>query len=253
MRLPTKTAVTDDLRRPPDGPPDDLVDRGPVETLAPSRTAIVLVGIAAMAVAVLAGIGALSLDGGRVLDDDEELLEAGRHELAVGPVVLATDLPGDWVARTRCPRWVQLSDADDDATTLHAVWLDAVPLPSDAPRVELVPPPPDLPTWWRDQLDLEVTPLGSAALDGRPVERFALDATPQARRRDGLFACGEVGGLAATGMLGPAARFDQQVAVVDVDGTPLLLVAAAYTGGDPDRAAEALGAVLESGALATGG
>lgn len=242
--------MTDDHRRPADGPPDDLVDRGPVETLAPSRTAIVLVAVVALAVAVLAGVGAVTVGGGRVLDDDERLLEGGRHHLDVGPATLAADLPGDWVARDRCPRWLQLADAGDDATTLHIVWLDAVPLPSDAERVELVAPPPDLATWWEQQLDLAVTPIGRGSLDGRTVVRYDLDATEEARRPDGLVACGERGGLAATGMRGPAARFDQQVAVVDLEGdVPLLLVAAAYAGGDLDRAVAAMQSVLDTGRL----
>lgn len=244
-----KTAVTDDARPEPPDEPADLVDRGPVETLAPSRTAIALVAVAGIALAVLAGLGALNVEGGRPLDDEEELLEDGRHELVAGPVTLEAELPGDWVARQRCPRWLQLSDAENDSSTLHVVWLDAVPLPSDAPRVELVPTPGDMPTWWREQLDLRVTSRGGATLDGRPVERYDLDATEDSRRRDGLVACGEVGGLAATGMFGPAARFDQQVALVDVDGAPLMLVAAAYTGGDPDRVDDALETVLETGTL----
>ncbi len=228
--------------------PVDLVDRGPVETLAPSRTAIVLVAVAGLAVAVLAGVGALNVEG-RVLDDDEQLFEAGRHELTVGPVTVDAELPGDWVARQRCDRWLQLSDAEDDSTTLHVVWLDAVPLPSDAPAVDLVPAPDDMAAWWRDELDLQVTPSGTTALDGHPVHRYELDATPESRRRDGLVACGKVGGPAATGMFGPAARFDQQVALVDVDGTSLMLVGAAFTGGDPDRAAQGLDRVLETGTL----
>ena len=243
--------MTDAPRRPDDESPPDLVDRGPVETLAPSRTAIVLVAVAGLAIAILAGVGALNVEGGRSLGDDEQLLAAGQHDLVVGPVTLTADLPGDWVARDRCPRWLQLSDADDDATTLHLIWLDAVPLPSDAPDVELVATPEDVPAWWREQLDLQVLPLGEDSLDGRPVERYDLVATEQSRRRDGLVACGEVGTPAGTGMFGPAARFDQQVALVDVPGSdvPLLLVAAAYSGGDPDRAGEALEAVLDSGRL----
>lgn len=228
--------------------PDDLVDRGPVETLAPSRIAMVLVALVGLAVAVLAGLGAIGGDGPS-LDDDEELLAQGRHELTAGPVTLQADLPGDWVARRRCPRWLQLAAAGDDASTLHLVWLDAVPLPSDAPSVELVPTPDDVPTWWREQLDLQVRALPPATLDGREVQRYDLEETPDSRRRDGLVACGEVGGPAATGMFGPTARFDQQVALVDVGGTPLLLVAAAYTGGDPERVGEALGTVLETGTL----
>lgn len=242
--------MTDDPRSPEQREPVDLVDRGPAETLAPSRTAIVLVAMAGLAVAVLAGLGALDVEG-RTLADDEQLLEAGRHELVVGPVLLEAELRGgDWIARARCPRWLQLSDAHNDSSTLHLVWLDAVPLPSTAPTVELVPTPPDMPTWWREQLDLQVTPLGETVLDGRAVQRYDLDATDASRRRDGLVACGDVGGLAATGMFGPAARFDQQVALVDVDGTPLLLVAAAYTGGDPQHVGRALEGVLATGRLA---
>lgn len=230
--------------------PVDLVDRGPVETLAPSRTAIVLVAVVGLAVAVLAGVGALNVESSN-LGEDEALVEEGRHTIDVGPVSLTADIgPGDWVERERCDRWVQLSASGDDATTLHAVWLDAVPLPSTADRVELVPTPDDVPAWWRQQLDLEVTPRPDAGpVDGRPVERYDLDATEQSRRRDGLVACGEVGGLAATGMFGPAARFDQQVALIDVDGTPLLLVAAAYIGGDPDLADQALDRVLDTATL----
>lgn len=239
-----------DTPQPPHDEPPELVDRGPAETLAPSRTAIVLVALVGIAVSVLAGVGALNVEGSS-LDEDEELLSAGRHTLTAGPVTLEADLPGDWVARERCPRWLQLSDAEDDASTLHLVWLDTVPLPSDAPTVELVETPEDLPAWWREQLDLQVTPLPAGELDGRPVERYRLDATEASRRRDGLFACGEQGGLAATGMFGPAARFDQQVALVDVDGTPLLLVAAAYVGGDADRVGDALATVLETGHLTT--
>lgn len=240
-----------DPRDPDPGPPADLVDRGPVETLAPSRTAMVLVGLVGLVVAVLVGLGALDVEGdGRVLDEDETLLTAGEHTLEAGPATLTAELPGDWVARERCPRWLQLSDADSDATTLHVVWLDAVPLPSDAERVELVTTPPDLPAWWREELDLQVTPAGEATLDGHAVQRFDLDTTEDARRRDGLVACGDVGGLAATGMFGPAARFDQQVAVIDLDGdVPLLLVAAAYVGGDLERAVDGLDAVLESGVV----
>ena len=236
---------------PRDGPPPDLVDRGPVETLAPSRTAIVLVALVGLTVAVLVGVGALDVEGGRSLDDDERLLESGRHELTVGPMTVSTELPGAWVARERCERWLQLSDADSDATTLHLVWLDAVPLPADAPAVDLVATPDDVPTWWREQLDLRVTPLEGATLDGEPVERYDLDETDASRRRDGLVACGQLGGPAATGMFGPAARFDQQVALVDVAGTdtPLLLVAAAYVGGDIDRAVAALETVLRTGSL----
>lgn len=246
----TDPAEPDPRDDPAHGPPPDLVDRGPVETLAPSRTAMVLVGLVGLAVAVLVGVGALDVEGdGRILDEDEALLTAGEHTLTAGPVAVTAELPGDWVARQRCPRWLQLSDAASDATTLHVVWLDAVPLPSDADRVELVPTPPDLPTWWREELDLAVTPVGEeATLDGRPVQRLDLDATEDARRRDGLVACGDVGGLAATGMFGPAARFEQQVAVVGLDGdVPMLLVAAAYVGGDLDRAVEGLEAVLETG------
>ena len=241
-----------DDRRPAEGAPSEppeLVDRGPVETLAPSRTAIVLVGLVGLVVAVLAGVGALNVQGGRTLDDDERLLEAGRHALEAGPVTVSAELPGEWVARQRCPRWLQLSDAEDDATTLHVVWLDSVPRPSDAPEVDLVATPDDVPAWWREQLDLRVDPVGTGRLDGHPVARYALDDTATSRRRDGLLACGQVGGPAATGMFGPAARFDQQVALVDLEGTdvPLLLVAAAYTGGDLDRAVEGLEAVLETG------
>lgn len=230
--------------------PVDLVDRGPVETLAPSRITIALVAAAGLVVAVLAGVGALNMDSS-TLDDDERLLQEGRHEITAGPVTLSTDLPGDWVAQQRCDRWTQLSDASDDATTLHVVWLDAVPLPSDAPEVDLVPTPDDVVAWWQDELDLRVTPLGQAAVDGRTFQRYDLGETSESRRRDGLVACGDVGGPAATGMFGPAARFDQQVALADVDGTPLLLVAAAYTGGDPERAGQALDVVLESGALSS--
>lgn len=241
--------MTDDTTDRPDGPPEDLVDRGPVETLAPSRTAIVLVAIVGLAVAVLAGVGALNVEGGRSLDDDETLLEAGRHELEVGPLVVDAELPGDWVSRERCPRWLQLSDAANDSTTVHLVWLDAVPLPSDAPSVDLVDTPDDVPAWWRDELDLDVQPLGEVSLDGRTGQRYDLEATEDSRRRDGLVACGQLGGPAATGMFGPAARFDQQVALVDVDGTPLLLVAGAYAGGDIDRATAGLDAILDTGQL----
>lgn len=244
--------MTDDPRPSDRETPPDLVERGPVETLAPSRTALVLVGLAALVVVALVAIGSLNAGGSRILDDDETLLEPGRHELTAGPVVLDAQLPGEWIARERCPGWLQLSDAASDSTTLHVVWLDAVPLPSDAERVELVPPPPDLPTWWREQLDLAVTPAGEARLDGYPVTRHDLAATERSRRRDGLVACGEVGGLAAIGLLGPAARFEQQVAVVELDGdVPLLLIAAAYTGGDLDRALEGLEAILDTGRLRT--
>lgn len=229
---------------------DDLVDRGPVETLAPSRTALVLVGVAGLALAVLAGLGVVNASGGANLDESEELLREGAHELVAGPVRVTTPLPGVWVRRERCDRWTQVSDAGDDATTLHAVWLDAVPQPSTAEEVQLVDPPADLAAWWREELNLRVTPVATTELDGRPVEVYDLDATADARRRDGLFACGDLGEPAGVGMFGPAARFDQRVAVVDVDGTPLLLVAAAFSGGDIDRAVQALETVLSDGALA---
>lgn len=228
---------------------DDLVDRGPVETLAPSRTALVLVGVAGLVLAVLAGLGIINASGGADLDESEELLREGPHELAAGPVRLTTPLPGEWVRRERCDRWTQVSDAADDATTLHVVWLDAVPQPSTVEDIHLVDPPADLPAWWRDELDLRVTSVGSATLDGRPAQVYDLDTTADARRRDGLFACGDLGGPAGVGMFGPAARFDQRVAVVEVDGARLLLVAAAFTGGDIDRAVQALETVLSEGAL----
>ena len=156
--------MTDAPRRPDDESPPDLVDRGPVETLAPSRTAIVLVAVAGLAIAILAGVGALNVEGGRSLGDDEQLLEAGQHDLVAGPVTLSADLPGDWVARDRCPRWLQLSDAADDATTLHLIWLDAVPLPSDAPDVELVATPEDVPAL----VARAARPAGAAAGGGHP-------------------------------------------------------------------------------------
>lgn len=232
---------------------DDLVDRGPVDTLAPSRTAMVLVGAAGVVLAVLAGMGVINASGGPGLDESEELLGDGTHELSAGPVTLATSLPGEWVQRPRCDRWTQLSDVDDDATTLHVVWLDAVPEPSTVDDVDLVATPPDLPSWWRDRLGLQVTPVGTSQLDGRTARLYDLDETDDARRRDGLFACGELGGPAGVGMFGPAARFEQRVAVVDVDGTPLLLVAAAFTGGDLPRAVQALEEVLASGSLERAG
>lgn len=228
---------------------DDLVDRGPVETLAPSRTAMVLVGAAGVLLAVLAGMGVISASGGADLDEGEELLPAGEHQLEAGPVTLTSELTKDWVRRDRCDRWVQLSDASDDATTLHVVWLDAVPEPSTAEEVRLVEPPADLVSWWRDRLDLRVTPVGQASLDGRSVQQYALAETPEARRRDGLFACGELGGPAGVGMFGPAARFDQQVAVVEVGTTRLLVVAAAFSGGDLDRAVQGLGEILDAESL----
>lgn len=240
--------------QPPAGGPDatgrdDLVDRGPVDTLAPSRTAMVLVGAAGVVLAVLAGMGVINASGGADLDESEELLEEGPHALRAGPVELTTSLPGEWVRRPRCDRWTQLADADDDATTLHVVWLDAVPEPSTVEDVRLLDTPPNLPAWWRDELALQVSPVGTAGLDGRPTRLYDLDETADARRRDGLFACGELGGPAGVGMFGPAARFDQRVAVVDVDGTPLLLVAAAFTGGDLPRAVQALEEVLANGTL----
>lgn len=231
------------------GERDDLVERGPVETLAPSRTAMVLVGAAGVLLALLAGMGVINASGGADLDEGEQLLQAGSHVLQVGPVRLTTELTSDWVRRERCDRWVQLSDASDDATTLHVVWLDAVPEPSTAEEVRLVDPPADIASWWRAQLNLRVTPVEQASLDGRPVQRYALDETPDARRRDGLFACGEVGGPAGVGMFGPAARFDQRVAVVEVAGQRLLLVAAAFSGGDLDHAVQGLEDVLDTGSL----
>lgn len=239
----------------PEGPSDatergDLVDRGPVETLAPSRTAMVLVGAAGLLLAVLAGLGVINASGGADLDEGEELLPAGEHQLQAGPVALTAELTEDWVRRERCDRWVQLADASDDATTLHVVWLDAVPEPSTAEEVQLVEPPADLAAWWRDQLALQVTPVGQGSLDGHPVQRYALDETSDARRRDGLFACGERGGPAGVGMFGPAARFDQRVAVVEVDGSRLLVVAAAFIGGDLDHAVQGLEEVLATGSLA---
>ena len=228
---------------------DDLVDRGPVETLAPSRTALVLVGAAGVLLTVLAGLGVINASSGAELDESEDLLRDGSHQLAAGPARVTTPLPGEWVRRERCERWTQVSDAEDDATTLHVVWLDAVPQPSTAEDVQLVEPPADLVAWWREQLDLEVAPVGTTDLDGRSARVYDLDATADARRRDGLFACGDVGGPAGVGMFGPAARFDQRVAVVDVDGTRLLLVAAAFTGGDIDRSVQALETVLSDGDL----
>lgn len=226
----------------------ELVDRGPAETLAPSRTALVSVGLVAVVIAVLAGLGVVNLSG-RQLGEGEELLEEGRHALTAGPVTLEADLPGDWIARQRCDRWVQLNDAADDATTLHVVWLDAVPEPSTADPVTMVETPDDLVGWWREDLDLEVTELPDDELDGRVAHRHALDATQDARRRDGLVACGDIGEPAGVGMFGPAGRFDQQVAVVDVDGTPLMLVAAAFVGGDAERVGQALEEVLATGTL----
>lgn len=230
---------------------DDLVDRGPVETLAPSRSALVLVGAAGLALAVLAGLGVVNASGGTDLDESEELLRDGPHRVQAGPVEVTTPLPGAWIRRERCDRWVQLNDAGDDATTLHLVWLDAVPQPSTVTDVQLVATPPDLLAWWRDRLQLRVTHVETTDLDGHPARVYDLDATADARRRDGLFACGDAGGPAGVGMFGPAARFDQRVAVVDVDGTPLLVVAAAFTGGDIDRAVQALETVLSEGTLAT--
>lgn len=229
---------------------DDLVDRGPVETLAPSRTAMVLVGAAGLVLAVLAGLGIVNASGGADLDESEELLRDGEHELVAGPARVTTPLPGEWVRRQRCDRWTQVSTAADDATTVHVVWLDAVPEPSTVDDVQLVAPPADLAAWWRDELDLRVTPVETTTLDGRPVEVYDLDATADARRRDGLFACGDLGGPAGVGMFGSAARFDQRVAVVDADGTRLLVVAAAFTGGDIDEAVQGLEAVLSDGTLA---
>lgn len=233
-------------------PREPLVPRGPVETLAPSRTAIVLVALVGLVVAVLVGVGALTLETSTLGEGERRLVE-GRHELVAGPVTLTAALPGDWVARTRCPRWLQLSSADGDANTLHVVWLDAVPAASGAEDVVLVDAPDDLPTWWRDDLGLRLTALGEGHLDGHAFERWRLDATKASRRSDALVACGDVGGPAATGMFGPAARFDQQVALVNVDGTILMLVAAAYSGGDPAIAGDALESVLSTGTLEVAG
>jgi hypothetical protein len=139
------------------------------------------------------------------------------------------------VQRERCPRWVQLTVLDDHATSVHLAWLDAVPLPSTATSVQLVEPPPDLAAWWRDQLRLRVEGLATPSMGGLPTVRVALQATPDSQRQDGLVACGTLGGPAATGLRGPAAGWQQEVTVVDVDGTALLVIASAWTGGDMDR------------------
>lgn len=243
----TLAAMPRDPSPTPSSPPD-LVERGPVETLAPSRTALVLVGVVGVTLAILAGLGIMNVSGSN-LGDGEERLEPGTHVFTVGPVTLEATLEVPVIRRERCPRWTQLTDAEDDSTTAHLLWLDAVPLPSTAADVVLVEPPPDIVAWWRDELDLRVTGLPGAELDGRMVARYELGATASSRRKDGLVACGELDGVAATGLLGPAASFRQEVAVIDVEGIPLVLVAAAWSSGDLDRARDLVDSLVRTGRL----
>lgn len=213
-----------------------LVERGPVETLAPSRTALIVVGASVILLGVLAGLGVVRTAPELTLGSGEVLLEPGRQTFTVGGATIQADLhDATWVQRERCPRWVQLNVLDDHATSVHLVWMDAVPEASTAASVRLVQPPADLTTWWRDQLQLRVDALDTRSMDGLPTTRVGLHATPSARVEDGLVACGDPGGPAATGLRGPAAGWQQEVTIVDVDGTALLVIAAAWTGGDLER------------------
>lgn len=207
-----------------------------METLAPSRTALVLVGALVILLGILAGVGVLRTAPELTLGTGETLLEPGPQAFAVGDVILVADLDDRaWVRRNRCPRWVQLTVLDDHATSVHLIWLEAIPEPSTADPVRLVDPPADLPGWWRDQLQLRVDDLNTPSVAGLPTTRVGLDTTTESRREDGLVACGTLGGPAATGLRGPGAGWRQEVTIIDVDGTALLIVAAAWTGGDLDR------------------
>lgn len=227
-----------------------LVERGPVETLAPSRTALVLVGASVILLGVLAGVGVLRTAPEQTLGTGETLVEQGPQTFTVGDAVIQADLHDQpWVVRERCPRWMQLNVLDDHATSVHLVWVDAVPQPATAGSVRLVEPPSDLAAWWRDQLHLRVEELTTSPMGGLPTSRVALHATPASRVEDGLTACGTLGGPAATGLRGPAAGWQQEVTLVDVDGTALLVIAAAWTGGDLERSRAVVDDLVATGEI----
>lgn len=234
----------------PSSPAHEPADEGPS---GPSRTGIVVTIALALTIVV---VTALSLQGagGRGLDEDEELLAAGVHTLEFGSATLTGELVGEWVARPRCDRWLQLNDAANDANTIHVAHLDAVPSRGDGTdRVDIVmeAPPEDVVAWLADRSIL-MEDATTFEVDGRPAVAGRLVAGEGVVANDAIVACGELDGIAGTGMLGPQAGFDQYMAVIETDGAPVVVVGAAWVGGDIDVAATAVDTLLDGAELDIG-
>jgi hypothetical protein len=69
-----------------------LVDRGPVDTLAPSRTALVLVGASVILLGILAGVGVLRTAPEVTLGTGEAMVNPGVHAFAVGDVIIEAEV-----------------------------------------------------------------------------------------------------------------------------------------------------------------
>ncbi len=220
----------------------------------PSRTGVIVTIAIALTIVV---ITALSLRdaGGRSLDDEEDFLDAGQHALEFGDVTLTGELTGDWIARPRCDRWVQLNDATNDANTIHLVHLDAVPSRGDGTdQVDIVmeETPTDVVAWLA-QRSILLEDTTSLEVDGHPATAGHLVAGDGIVANDAIMACGDLPGVAGTGMLGPQAGFDQYLVVIETPGVPVLVIGAAWVGGDIEASGAAVRALLDGASLDVAG
>lgn len=216
----------------------------------PSRTGIVVTIAIALTVVIVTAVS-LSGAGGRGLDDEEEFLESGTHALDFGAVTLTGELTGDWIARPRCDRWLQLYDATNDANTIHLVHLDAVPSRGDGTdQVDIVmEETPDDVVAWLAQRSILLEGPQTLDVDGRPAVAGRLTAGEGIVSNDAIMACGALPGPAGTGMLGPQAGFNQYLVVIDTVDVPVLVIGAAWVGGDVDAATAAVEALLDDATI----
>lgn len=219
-------------------------DDAPADAFGASRrpplVAMVVVG-AVMALTLFA----LFRAGGDVtevlLDEGESAQPAGSATFDLGTATLVGRLDDEWIRRERCPGWIQLNSMDGDATTIHVVATAGAP---DAEQGDLVDVA-DLPTWWADEIGVQVAPSTTTSLLDTPAVAGRLHAGTAAPEEALLLACEEADGSAGIGIKGPAAGFEQYV-VATTEPVPglgtVVVLGAAWVGGDIDLArAEAAG------------
>lgn len=219
--------MTTETDRPTVGPDRDQPHRPPL-------VAMVVVGLV-MAATLFALFRSGSSATEQLLDEDEVEQPAGTATFELGSAVVTGELDHDWIRRERCPGWIQLNSLAGDATTVHLVVTDAAPDLATRTLVEV----DDLPGWWADAIDVTVEPSRATTLLDTPAVEGPLVDGPDAPEEGLLVACREADGSAGSGIRGPAGGFTQYAvattAPVPGVGTVLVL-GAAWVGGDPDLA-----------------
>ncbi len=207
----------------------------------PPLIAMVVVGVVGVVILALflrsAGLATGSV-AESILDEGESIVEAGPVTLEVGDVTLTGTLDHDWILRERCDGWVQLNSLEDgDATTVHVIATSGAPDMTTRTLVAVT----DYPAWLATSAGIRIDDAAGTRLLGQPAVAGRLVADAGADEAALLAACRESDGSGGSGIRGPAAGFDQYLVATTgpVDGLgSVLVLGAAWVGGDPDLAAD---------------